>query len=1302
MATVTPEAPRSSESVGSEDRANKSPKSRTVTYRDYVDAQLRKTRNQVKWVEIIGSCITLAAAVLGTLLVVALFDHWVFALGTFLRWTVLIGLVAGSGAYVALKIVPLFVRRINTVYAARTIEEHSPSLKNSLVNLLMLRGSRDGVSRPVLKAVESQAATGLTHVPVDAAVDRSRIIKLGYVLLGIFVFLAAYALFSPKSTIATVQRIAAPWSDVAAPTRVIISEVTPGDTSVFAGEFIDVEALIDGVDEDEPVTLFYSTSDRRSVDRPITMTRPDGSLHHQAAFPQGLDGLQEGVEYTYYVAAGDARTQTFTVIVNAPPRIAVTQIEYQFPAYTQKPARKETQYAGIAELEGTRVTITAEANQEIGRAFIDFNCDGRTDVSMQVTEPNTAVATFFLPYLQKDGRKIAPPYRTYQIVFINKNGDKNARPLRNNIDIIPDLPPQVSIQKPTEAVIQVPVNGETRIDVSARDQDYALTNVEILAESDKVAGDLVLRENLLPREHQGEFEGSFTFRPQKYNLQPGDVVRYWALARDNRHEHRQLMPNVAKTSIDVNQLRRIEIVAAAVNQNQQNDQQDNSNDQNDQNPDSQNQDNQNANGQQDNQQDQNNQGDQSQGSDQKSDNSDDSNSNDAQGSAGTGDQDQTNQQNNNQIGNNQEGSSGNSQDQTGGQQNQNNTGENSHQQQATEQDKFDQLKEKSQQLAENNQSQTGEQNASQDQSAAGQSGDDNQQASGGSQNADQQQSHQQDGSQNNADQNNAQNQTANQDQASDTGGDNAQDQQAQNTTGDNSQSTDQTTKPNQSDKSAGGAEQNSNTSANQDAGGNDQDNKQQTGDQSTDQRNDAGGGSQGDQQDANQQDNQQAEKTGGAGSPKDNASGGSKGQDGGDQKNTSTPGDPENKAKNSSGDGKNEDKQHQNSQQGDEEAGADNSRTEDRTGDGGRSKEGAEKGDADKPKGKNDASQTGGNPDDKRGAPGAGENNADGKGAPKQYEEQKVKNNKEQQNEGNEKPAQKNEAPAGSTSKGESDSKGDADGDRSGGGGTGGGQQANAEGSGGGGSNTASDEGANATEGKGTGETGDKAGSDVKSEGKTGESGDETGNGSSTRDGDGARGDGTRPDGAAQGDQNSQDGKTPLQQGDRRNGSESQSGEQNSKPNQQQGSQDTQGTGPPESGGNRGVRQDARPGNDEPGGMDPDLDAAKKATDLILNNKDSLLENYESDQELQQLFPDKDALRKYLQNLEQQRQQAEIQGTDGEIARNALRNLHTRQLDSSADSDDLSGVIQGSTSRPPAEYADQVREYSRTNRRGRR
>lgn len=1313
MATVSPE--RQSDSspehqISAQELAQQQ-QGRTVSYGDYVDDQLRRTRNQVKWVEIIGASITLAVGVLAAILLVALFDHWILPLGTAMRWLVLITLLGGIGAFAALKILPLFVRRINTVYAAHTIEQHAPTLKNSLVNLLMLRGARDGVPRSIIKAVESQAATRLTTVPVEASVDRSRIIKLGYVLLGLFVFLAGYAMFSPKSTLATVQRIASPWAEIDAPTRVIISDVTPGSTSVFAREFVTVEALINGVDADEPVTLFYSTSDRRAVDRPLTMTQPDGSLRRQAVLPPGTDGLQEGLEYTYYVAAGDARSDTFTITVNAPPRISVTNVEYEFPAYTRRAGYAQPESAAITALEGTKVTITAEANQEIKSAAIDFNCDGVTEVVMQA-QGNIAKGTFLLPYLKRTTR----PYTSYQVVFTNSEGANNSRPTRNAVDIIPDMSPTVDIIAPQQAVVQVPVNGSVKIDVLAQDPDFGLTDVVLQGERNTVAGVLVFEERLLAKEQRDEFKGSFEFSPAKYNLQPGDVIRYWALARDNRHEFAQLQPNVTRSAIDAQEPRRIEIVEASANNNQQQDnqQQNNANNQDNQQQDGQDKaDDQNAGqGKQDGAADKQNNGtDEQKSDDQKSgDKNDQQNDKNQTGEGQNGGQSGNSADaNQSQNGGQQAGNEQNKQSGESGQQQNSPDGQNG---QKNQMEELQRKAEEAQREKDKQQDQGGNSGEEGNQSKAGGSGNeqqDNQQNKGGAgeKGASQNSQNQQTGSNSAAgDQNQKDDgQGNNSDASQGAGGNTSQDKNAQNGTGDQNNSGDKSADPDKS-QSTDGAQQTANNSANQDKQGADgQQNKANgQGEKTNDQRQDGGGGSQGEKQDGDKADGQQADKTQGAGSPKDNSNQGGNGQGAQNQKNSSTAGDPEHADKKDVTDkdasGKAGDQEQKNSQ-ADEEGGVQADKQGDRKGDAGATKEGADKSGSPDPK-KDDSktNETGTNPNDARGKPGGGEdNNQDGKGSPGQYEDQKIKNGDKQQDQGNEKELQKNEAPAGSTSKKESDSKGGSEGDRSGGGGKGGGQQANSAGSGGGGSNTEGQEGANAAAGKGEGETGAKAGDDVKSEGKTGKSGDEKGAGSESRQGDEQRGEGTKPNSPTQGDDQSQGNNRPPQDANSQQTGESKPGEQQQPKSDQQGSPDSQGGGPSSHGGNIGRDLGPHQGNPEPGSPEADQQAASKAADLILGNKDALLEKYEEDKDLQQLFPDKDALKSYLDNLQRLRDAANQSGEEGELARNALRQLRTQGHTGGAQADNLGGINQGSYSKPPAEYADQVRAFSSSNRR---
>ena len=126
----------------------------------------------------------LAAASLLFFLAVAVLDHWVFQhglsfiarLGLFALW------VAGAGVFVWRFLVPPLANRINPVFAAQTIEQGRPTLKNSLINFLLLRSHPQDVAPVVYRAMEHRAAADLLKVPVDHAVDRGRIVHLACVL----------------------------------------------------------------------------------------------------------------------------------------------------------------------------------------------------------------------------------------------------------------------------------------------------------------------------------------------------------------------------------------------------------------------------------------------------------------------------------------------------------------------------------------------------------------------------------------------------------------------------------------------------------------------------------------------------------------------------------------------------------------------------------------------------------------------------------------------------------------------------------------------------------------------------------------------------------------------------------------------------------------------------------------------------------------------------------------------------------------------------------------------------------------
>ncbi len=178
-------------------------------YDRFIDQQVEKTGAQVKLVDIFAALMVLGAGVLGFLLIVTVLDHWVVALGVAGRWTALVLLALGAGAYFFSVLLPLLVGRVNPLFAARVIEQSESSLQNSLINFLLFRSDRAGVRAVVYQALEQRAAADLTHVPIDTAVDRSRLIRIGYVLAAVLAICAAYTILAPKSPFQSIARILA-------------------------------------------------------------------------------------------------------------------------------------------------------------------------------------------------------------------------------------------------------------------------------------------------------------------------------------------------------------------------------------------------------------------------------------------------------------------------------------------------------------------------------------------------------------------------------------------------------------------------------------------------------------------------------------------------------------------------------------------------------------------------------------------------------------------------------------------------------------------------------------------------------------------------------------------------------------------------------------------------------------------------------------------------------------------------------------------------------------------------------------
>jgi hypothetical protein len=509
-----------------------------VKYDEFIDRQVESTRRVVKLVDFATSLVVLAAGVLTFLLVAAAVEHWLRPGGfSVVERVILFALLAGSVVYFAVRrLLPLILRRVNPVYAAHAIEtsaDGASSLKNSLVNLLLFRQKRSEIPDAVYHTLEEQAAQRLSRVPLDSAVDQSLLIRFGYVLVAIVAVAALYKVFSPKDPVIAVQRVLMPWADIVPASRVNISEIKPGGTTISRGEFLDVSAEVRGIDDDDTVSLKFTTADGRAIDRVVPMKLSADQLRYEVRLPnepssKGSAGLAQS--FTYRIEAGDARTLDYRIHVIEAPSILVERIEYDYPEYTGFVDRAEMKLHDIRAIEGTRITIHARANGPIKDAHVDFDADGRRDLTMKSgdSEAMDASASFILSL--RDDRR-TPTHASYVLRFTNGESRSNKNPVKHSIAVEPDYAPEPSIIAPKDKTLDIRIDETVTIEVAATDPDFALADVRLRGQA---AGRDVLEQPLLKQNHKGRFTARYQFTPGKHDLKAGDVVDYWLAAKDNR------------------------------------------------------------------------------------------------------------------------------------------------------------------------------------------------------------------------------------------------------------------------------------------------------------------------------------------------------------------------------------------------------------------------------------------------------------------------------------------------------------------------------------------------------------------------------------------------------------------------------------------------------------------------------------------------------------------------------------------------------------------------------------------------
>lgn len=536
-------------------------------YDQFVKRGLDRAGMQVKLVDLATSILLIVTVVLGVLLAVCVIDGWIAPLGPWVRLAILMGLAGFAVLVLVRSIGPLLLWKINPAYAARVIEQSEPSLKNSLLNYVFLKSRPNAQSQRVFEAVQAKAAQDLSSIAIESAIDRSRLIQIGFALVGIALACGVYKLVSPKDPLATVARVVAPLADIPSPSRVRIQRVEPGSIDIFFGETIDVRATIRGAG-DSPVALVYSTDDGQRVNATIPLAAQDNGSDFSGVLTTSDAGIQQNL--SYWIVAGDGRSSTYQVNVRPSPTISVSKIDLTPPAYTELPPITLTGQADIEGIEGTSVHLEAIANQDIASASLELlktpaakntagelnggsrpAPNGNTPVELQLVERlpmgvSDRGSTVEFKLLRSGAE---PKFTHYRLKFTSTDGQRNRFEPIYAVRIKPDLAPEIEVLEPSQAKLQLPINGKLTIKARALDPDFRIAAIRMIGVQ---KGREIIQQNLVLDQPSGvgNVHGRFDFRPEAFNLQPGDDVVFHLAAIDNRMSplSGQPDPNVTRSA----------------------------------------------------------------------------------------------------------------------------------------------------------------------------------------------------------------------------------------------------------------------------------------------------------------------------------------------------------------------------------------------------------------------------------------------------------------------------------------------------------------------------------------------------------------------------------------------------------------------------------------------------------------------------------------------------------------------------------------------------------------------------------
>jgi len=284
-------------------------------------------------------------------------------------------------------------------------------------------------------------------------------------------------------------------------------KVTPGDASVRRNSDELVTAQTIGFEP--PQIHLFARYDTASKWNELPMLPQPGGSGFQFTFA----GIPEGVEY--YVKAGSVESRHFKIRVVDLPAVKSIRVTYNFPSWTGMKPAIDAHGGDLRAIEGTTADLEIRTDRPLQNGVLILDNGQQIQLSGEPGNVYRGAIT-----MQKDG--------AYHIAALDQGGA-----VRLSEDFFIEAnkanPPDVAIVRPARDYRASPIE-EVTIGVRADDQ-FGLDN---LALHYSVNGGAEQTVDLLGQKNVKQADGSTTIALENLKLVPGDIISYYASAKDAR------------------------------------------------------------------------------------------------------------------------------------------------------------------------------------------------------------------------------------------------------------------------------------------------------------------------------------------------------------------------------------------------------------------------------------------------------------------------------------------------------------------------------------------------------------------------------------------------------------------------------------------------------------------------------------------------------------------------------------------------------------------------------------------------